>query len=73
MPRFGPVARRDLIAYLRALGFNGPFWGRKHQIMRKGDVTVRLPNPHQRATLGRELLLRILAEAGIDLETWEKL
>ena len=33
MPRFGPIKRKDLIGYLRQLGFEGPYAGAKHQIM----------------------------------------
>ncbi len=47
MPPFGPVKRKELIRYLHALGFEGPFSGGKHQFMIKGDITLRIPNPHQ--------------------------
>ena len=72
MPRFGPVKRRDLIRYLGRLGFEGPYSGGKHQFMIKGDITLRLPNPH-RSDIGKELLARILRQARIDREEWEKL
>jgi len=72
MPHLGPIQRQDLIRYLRQLGFEGPFAGRKHQFMAKGDVTVRLPNPH-RGDIGRELLVRILRQAHIEREKWERL
>lgn len=72
MPRLGPIKRRDLIRNLRDLGFDGPFSGGKHQIMTKGDVTLRIPNPHQ-GDIGKELLVRILRQARIDKEEWDKL
>ena len=72
MPRLGPIKRTDLISHLRRLGFTGPFAGRKHQFMARDDVTVRLPNPH-RGDIGRELLARILRQAHVDLEEWERL
>ena len=72
MPRFGPIKRRDLIRYLRVLGFEGPYSGRKHQFMIRGEITLRLPNPHQ-SDIGRELLSRILKQAKIDRDTWERL
>ena len=72
MPSLGPISRSDLISYLRALDFEGPYSGGRHQFMVKGDVTIRLPNPH-RSNIGRELLSRILRHAGIDRDTWEKL
>ncbi|CUU36800.1 MAG: type II toxin-antitoxin system HicA family toxin [Armatimonadetes bacterium] len=72
MPVFGPISRADLIRYLRQLGFEGPYSGGKHQYMRRGDRTVRLPNPHQ-GDIGRELLARILKQAGVSREEWESL
>lgn len=72
MPRLGPVRRADLVCWLRQLGFEGPFSGGKHQFMRRGDCTLRIPNPH-RAEIGRELLVRILRQGGIGLSDWERL
>jgi len=72
MPSFGPVKRPELVRYLRECGFLGPYSGGKHQFMYKGDVSVVLPNPHQ-SEIGRELLARILRQAGISREDWEKL
>lgn len=72
MPSFGPVRRRDLIRYLAQLGFEGPYSGGKHQFMIRREVTLRVPNPH-RGEIGKELLSRILRQAGIDREEWEKL
>ena len=72
MPRLGPIKREELLRYLRALGFEGPYSGKKHQFMLKGVVRLRIPNPHQ-SDIGKELLSRILKQAGIDKDTWEKL
>lgn len=72
MPALGPIKRRDLIRNLRKLGFTGPYWAGEHQIMVKADVTVRIPNPH-RADIGRELLLHLLHQAGVQLPDWERL
>jgi predicted RNA binding protein YcfA (HicA-like mRNA interferase family) len=72
MPRFGPIRRRELIRYLKQLGFEGPYSGGKHQFMVKDDITVRLPNPHQ-GDIGQEFLARILRQARIDREQWEML
>lgn len=72
MPRFGPISRKDLIRYLRQLGFEGPYSGGKHQFVIKDDVTLWLPNPH-RDDIGRELLARILRQAKIDRDEWERL
>jgi predicted RNA binding protein YcfA (HicA-like mRNA interferase family) len=72
MPRFGPTKRKDLIYYLKQLGFEGPYSGGKHQLMVKGDITIRLPNPHQ-GDIGKDLLARILRQAKIEKDQWEKL
>ena len=72
MPPFGPISRRELIRALRIVGFNGPYSGGKHPFMMKGDLTLTLPNLHQ-GDIGRELLARILRQAGISREEWERL
>jgi len=72
MPYFGPIKRKDLIYYLRQLGFEGPYAGQKHQFMLKGSITLRIPNPHQ-SDIGKELLIRILRQAKIERSDWEKL
>lgn len=72
MPQFGPVKRQELIRYLRRLGFSGPSAGGKHQHMKKEEVTLTLPNPHQR-DIGKDLLVRILRQANISREEWESL
>lgn len=72
MPRFGPVKRRELVALLRQAGFEGPYSGGKHQFMVRGQVTLRIPNPHA-GDISRELLIRILRQAGITREEWEAL
>ncbi len=33
MPHLGPIKRKDLIYYLRQLGFEGPYPGGNHQYM----------------------------------------
>jgi len=70
--RLGSIQRRELIKYLRALGFKVPYSGGKHQFIARGDLTLRIPNPHQR-DVGKELLSRILRQGGISRDTWEKL
>ena len=71
MPPFGPVQRSELVRALRSLGFDGPYSGSKHQFMVRGSVTLRIPNPHQ-TDIGRDLLSRVLRQAGIDRDAWEK-
>ena len=72
MPKFGPIKRKDLIRYLRQLGFIGPYSGGKHQFMVKQKLRVRIPNPHK-SDIGENLLNQILKEIGIDRIKWEEL
>jgi len=72
MPPFGPIKRQDLIRHLRELGFEGPYAGGKHQYMVKAEIKLTIPNPHQ-GDIGRELLNRILRQAGIERDKWKNL
>jgi hypothetical protein len=40
--------------------------------MVKGDLRVRIPNPH-RGDIGKNLLKQILKEAEIEIKVWERL
>ena len=72
MPAVGPIKRRELIAYLRALGFEPPVSGGDHQYMKGRGRKLRIPNPHTE-DISRGLLLRILRQGGIGREEWEAL
>lgn len=52
MPPLGPIKRKVLIYYLQRLDFQGPFSGGNHQFMIKGEITLRIPNPHK-SDIGR--------------------
>jgi len=66
-----PVRRDDLVRRFKRLGFDGPFSGGRHQFMVRGHVTVRVPNPHA-SDIGVGLLSRILRQAGIDRDQWDR-
>ena len=70
MPRFGPISRRELIRYLRQLGYDGPHAGGRHSYMEKGAFRLRIPNQLE---VDRGLLRLILREAGVSREEWEAL
>ena len=72
MPSIGPIKRKELIQYLKQIGFEGPYVGGKHQFMVKKDITMRIPNPHH-SDIGKELLSRILRQAKISKKEWESL
>lgn len=54
---------------MRELGFEGPLAGGRHPQMRRGDLTVIIPNPHE-GDIGVGLLRRILRQAGVTREEW---
>lgn len=72
MPKFGPIKRKDLIRYMRQLDFAGPYSGGKHQFMIKGNLKIRIQNPHK-SDISENLLHRILKEIGIDRTKWDEL
>jgi predicted RNA binding protein YcfA (HicA-like mRNA interferase family) len=71
MPPFGPVTRRELIRALKQLGFEGPYPGGKHQYMVRGGLRLFIPNPHG-GEIGWDLLARILRQAGLSRDEWER-
>ena len=72
MPKIGPMKRRDLIKYLKQLGFSDPRSGGGHEYMKRGNERVTLPNPHE-GDISQPLLQRILKQAGISRDEWEAL
>ncbi|MDH5717422.1 MAG: type II toxin-antitoxin system HicA family toxin [Spirochaetia bacterium] len=72
MPPLKPIKRKELIRYLRKIGFKGPYSGGRHQFMQKEKLTLTLPNPHK-SDIGPEFLSKILKQANITRDEWEKL
>ncbi|MBF6592908.1 MAG: type II toxin-antitoxin system HicA family toxin [Thermaceae bacterium] len=64
------LSQRELIRRLQVLGFEGPFPGKRHQRMVRGNVRVPIPNPHE-GDIGPNLLVVILRQAGVGREEWE--
>ncbi len=69
MPKLTPVSRRELVQRLHELGFEGPYAGGRHPQMRRGDVTLIIPNPHE-GEIGVGFLSRLLRQGGITREEW---
>lgn len=40
--------------------------------MQKGDISLRIPNPH-RGDISIDMLARLLRQAGIERDAWEAL
>jgi predicted RNA binding protein YcfA (HicA-like mRNA interferase family) len=67
-----PISRRELIRRFRRPGFAGPESGGRHLIMIKGNQRIAIPNPHGAGDIDDTLLRRILAQAGITPEEFDK-
>ena len=67
--RLVPLSRIERIKKLRKLGFRGPFKGKKHQFMFRGDTKLRIPNPHKQ-DIDANLLAQILQQAQITHKEW---
>lgn len=64
-----PVSWREFVRRMRELGFDGPYSGGRHPQMRRGNVTVIIPNPHE-GEISVGFLARLLRQAGITREEW---
>jgi predicted RNA binding protein YcfA (HicA-like mRNA interferase family) len=69
MTRLSPVSWRELVSRLRELGFEGPYSAGRHPQMRRDDVTLIIPNPHE-GDIGPGLLRRLLQQTGVSREEW---
>ena len=77
MPRFGPIKRRKFISNLRELGFTGPYQsggrGPHQEYMVRGTRKVPIPNTHGDTINDVGLIKRILREADVSDEDWQRL
>jgi len=46
VPTVKPLKRKELIHFLKKLGFEGPSSGGKHQFMVKDKLILTIPNSH---------------------------
>ena len=76
MAAWRPLKRRDLIRKLRALGFDGPFSGTRHQFMISGQHRQTIPTNSEYSVPQLRMLIRqvesILARQ-ISLDEWNSL
>lgn len=64
------IAWRQLVRRFRLLGFTGPYSGGRHLFMQRGELRVRIPNPH-RGDVSKHLVAEILRQADISVNVWE--
>ena len=69
MSKLTPTSWREFVERMHELGFNGPYRGGRHPQMRRGDLTVIIPNPHD-GDIGVGLLSRLLRQAGVSRDEW---
>ncbi len=70
MPK--PISVKKLIKNLNSFGFFGPYSGGRHMFMIKGNLKLRVPNPHK-GDISKSLLSEILRQAGILTSEWNRL
>lgn len=63
------ISWRKLVQKFRRLGFDGPYSGGRHLFMVKGELKLRIPNPHGK-DISKELVTQILRQAGISNKDW---
>jgi predicted RNA binding protein YcfA (HicA-like mRNA interferase family) len=66
------VSLKNLVKRLKEFGFSGPYSGSKHPYMSKGQLKLIIPNPHT-GDISSHLLSKILRQAGISQEMWNRL
>ncbi len=76
MAGWRPIKRREFIRRLRALGFEGPFSGTRHQFMVSGQHRQTIPsNPEYSIPQTRILLRQVESILGraVSLDEWDSL
>jgi len=63
------TALSELISKFKSLGWEGPLSGGRHRFMKRGNLKVRIPNPHG-SEISVSLLGEILKQAGISHDDW---
>lgn len=74
MPRLAPERPSEVIRKLRTLGFEGPYEGGKHTVMRHPVTRQKISVPvHGAHTLPMGTLRAIVHAAGCTIEEWRRL
>jgi hypothetical protein len=62
MSRWLPCKRREFIRRLRALGFDGPFFGTRHQFMTFDDHRLAIPSNEEYSVPQLRFMLQEVAD-----------
>jgi hypothetical protein len=76
MPRLGPIKREAFIKKLKALGFDGPFPGKRHEFMVIGAYSQTIPSDEEYSRdMHSRLLKQVCSAIGRDIsrEEWQAL
>jgi hypothetical protein len=76
MAAWRPLKRRDFVRKLRALGFDGPFSGTRHQFMVWGQHRQTIPTNSEFSVPQIRMLLRqveSILERKLTLDEWDAL
>jgi predicted RNA binding protein YcfA (HicA-like mRNA interferase family) len=74
MPKLSPEKPTEVIRKLLQLGYEGPFGGGKHPVMRHPQTGKKISVPmHKSRDLPIGTLRSILRAGGISVEEWTKL
>ena len=76
MAGWRPLKRRDFIRKLRALGFDGPYSGTRHQFMVWGQHRQTIPTNSEYSVPQVRMLVRqveSILERPVSLEEWNSL
>ena len=74
MPKLNPAPPAEVIRKLRRLGFEGPFAGGRHLVMRHPHTRVKISIPmHPGRDIPQGTLRAILRAAGVTIEEWANL
>jgi len=76
MAAWRPLKRRDFIRKLRALDFDGPFFGTRHQFMILGQHRQTIPGNSEFSVSQIRMLVRqveSILDRPISLEEWDSL
>lgn len=65
------ISWRKFVQKFRTLGFDGPYSGGRHLFMKKEELKIVIPNPHE-GDISRHLLSEILRQADITPKDWNK-
>jgi hypothetical protein len=76
MSRWAPCKRRDFIRRLRAIGFDGPFSGTRHQFMLYEQHRLAIPSNAEYSVHQLRVMIREVEEIlgrGITVDEWSRL